>query len=63
MMWCLAFWTAFTTDSQKAPVDHMGLGWPKYTGKNGSMVVFGEGMASRVEGVEKMNEVYPLGEC
>jgi hypothetical protein len=41
----------------------MGLVWPRYTGRNGSMVVFGNEKASQVESVGKMNEVYPLEEC
>jgi hypothetical protein len=59
----LAFWTAFTTNSLKAPVDHVGLSWPKYTGKNGSIIVFGDDVGSQVEGVGKIDEFYPLDSC
>jgi hypothetical protein len=47
-------------------VDHTGLTWPKYTGRNGSMIVFGDErneMASQVKPVIAMNEVYPLDTC
>jgi hypothetical protein len=58
-----AFWTSFTTDSLKAPVDHTGLAWPKYTGRNGSIIVFGNETASQVKPVAVMDEVYPLDSC
>jgi hypothetical protein len=59
----VAFWAAFTTDSNRAPVDHTGLMWPMYTGRNGSMVVFGDGVGSQVKPLGAMEEVYPLEEC
>jgi hypothetical protein len=58
-----AFWTSFTTDSLKTPVDHTGLAWPKYTGRNGSIIVFGNETASQVKPVAVMDEVYPLDSC
>jgi hypothetical protein len=47
----------------KEPVDHKGLKWPRYTGRNGSMAVFGEGVGSQIKAVGAMEEVYPLEEC
>jgi hypothetical protein len=62
----LAFWVSFATDSSKNPMDETGMKWPKYSGRNGSIVVFGDDeddRASQVESVDVMNAVYPLAEC
>jgi carboxylesterase type B len=62
-----SFWVSFATNALMAPVDSSGLTWPKYTGKNGSIIVFGDdadgGKAAQVESVDVMNDVFPLAEC
>jgi len=58
-----AFWVSFAVNSSIAPIDHTGLAWPEYTGREGSVVEFGNVIGSQVESVSIMNEVYPLDSC
>lgn len=57
------FWVSFAANSSMAPRDHTGLMWPKYTGRGGSIIEFGDGVGSQVEPVTVMDEVYPLESC
>jgi hypothetical protein len=58
-----AFWASFTADSSKSPVGSAGLMWPKYTGGNSSIVVFGDAVGSQLQPATVLNDIVDFNSC
>ncbi|KAF2736257.1 alpha/beta-hydrolase [Polyplosphaeria fusca] len=59
-----AFWTSFAANASKAPVDHLGQVWPKYTGTESQIVVFANDTAVQLKkSSSAYGSIYAMDTC